>query len=83
MKEYAKAASAGDTESRLAYGEMLRLGQGGKEDYVEAMKQYRLAANDGNRMAQYRMGMMRQDGLGHPAIVFMPTPGMPWRRRRG
>ncbi|MEQ9773318.1 tetratricopeptide repeat protein [Pectobacterium jejuense] len=63
-EEYAKAASAGDTESRLAYGEMLRLGQGGKEDYVEAMKQYRLAANDGNRMAQYRMGMMRQDGLG-------------------
>ncbi|MEH2922779.1 tetratricopeptide repeat protein [Samsonia erythrinae] len=63
-EEYAKAASAGDTESRFAYGEMLRLGLGGKEDYVEAIKQYRLAANDGNRMAQYRMGVMRQDGLG-------------------
>ncbi|AIR68629.1 tetratricopeptide repeat protein [Dickeya fangzhongdai] len=61
---FAKAAATGDTESRLAYGEMLRLGQGGKADYVEAMKQYRFAAHDGNRMAQYRMGMMRQDGLG-------------------
>ncbi|GAB7261806.1 MULTISPECIES: tetratricopeptide repeat protein [Dickeya] len=61
---FAKAAATGDTESRLAYGEILRLGQGGKADYVEAMKQYRFAAHDGNRMAQYRMGMMRQDGLG-------------------
>ncbi|MEH0833027.1 tetratricopeptide repeat protein [Pectobacterium cacticida] len=63
-EEYAKAAAAGDSESQLVYGEMLRLGQGGKADYVAAMKQYRQAAHDGNRMAQYRMGMMRQDGLG-------------------
>ncbi|PWC19324.1 hypothetical protein DDT52_12085 [Brenneria roseae subsp. roseae] len=62
--EYAKAAAAGDIDSRLAYGEMLRWGQGGKEDYAEALKQYRLAAHGGNRMAQYRMGIMRQDGLG-------------------
>ncbi|PWC22097.1 MULTISPECIES: tetratricopeptide repeat protein [Brenneria] len=63
-EEYAKAAAAGDTESRLAYGEMLRWGQGGKTDNAEALKQYRLAAHAGNLMAQYRMGIMRQDGLG-------------------
>lgn len=62
--EYAKAATAGDTASRVAYADMLRLGQGGKADYVEAVKHYRLAAQEGNRMAQYRMGMMRQDGMG-------------------
>ncbi|MEE3652924.1 MULTISPECIES: tetratricopeptide repeat protein [unclassified Brenneria] len=63
-EEYAKAASAGDSAARLAYGEMLRWGQGGKADFAEALKQYRLAAYGGNRMAQYRMGIMRQDGLG-------------------
>ncbi|MCV9878095.1 tetratricopeptide repeat protein [Brenneria izbisi] len=61
---FAKAALAGDTDSRLAYGEMLRWGQGGKADYGEALKQYQLAAHKGNRMAQYRMGIMRQEGLG-------------------
>ncbi|MFC3395164.1 tetratricopeptide repeat protein [Brenneria rubrifaciens] len=63
-KAFAQAASAGDTQSRLVYGEMLRWGQGGKADYAEAVRQYQLAAHDGNRMAQYRMGIMRQDGLG-------------------
>lgn len=63
-EEYAKAAMAGDTTARVAYADMLRLGQGGKADYAAAAKQYWLAAQTGNRMAQYRMGMMRQDGMG-------------------
>lgn len=63
-EEYAKAAAAGDITARVAYADMLRLGQGGKTDYVAAAKQYRLAAQSGSRMAQYRMGMMRQDGMG-------------------
>lgn len=61
---YASAAASGDAFSRVAYADMLRLGQGGTTDYVEAAKQYRLAAQEGDRMAQYRMGMMRQDGMG-------------------
>lgn len=61
---YGAAARQGSPSAQLAYGEMLRLGQGGKEDYAEAFKQYRLAASVGNRMAQYRMGTMRQEGLG-------------------
>ncbi|WP_456237250.1 tetratricopeptide repeat protein [Lonsdalea populi] len=64
--EFGKAAAQGDTQAQLAYGEMLRLGLGGEADYVEAVKQYRLASYADNRMAQYRMGTMRQEGLGVP-----------------
>lgn len=59
-------ADGGDTQARYELGEMLRLGQGGKEDFARAFKQYRLAALKDQRMAQYRMGMMRQEGLGAP-----------------
>ena len=45
---------------------MLRLGVGGKDDYPQALKQYRLAANARHRLAQYRMGIMREQGLGAP-----------------
>lgn len=63
---FALASKQGELDAQYAYGEMLRLGQGGKEDYGLALKQYRLAANAGHREAQYRMGMMRDQGLGAP-----------------
>ncbi|HEH9404319.1 TPA: sel1 repeat family protein [Aeromonas bestiarum] len=63
---YAKAAQQGHTAAQYVYGEMLRLGQGGKENYALALKQYRLAAQQGDRMAQYRMGTLREEGLGAP-----------------
>ncbi|WOX54748.1 tetratricopeptide repeat protein [Aeromonas sp. CD] len=63
---FALAAAQGNVDARYAYGEMLRLGLGGKEDYPQALKQYRLAANAQHRTAQYRMGMMREQGLGAP-----------------
>ncbi|ATM00229.1 hypothetical protein CK910_18485 [Aeromonas sp. CA23] len=63
---YAKAAQQGHIAAQYTYGEMLRLGQGGKEDYALALKQYRLAAQQGDRMAQYRMGTLREEGLGAP-----------------
>jgi uncharacterized protein len=64
---------------------MLRLGQGGKEDYAQALKQYRLAAQQGDRMAQYRMGTLRKKGLGAPRsrvhayawLSLAATEGMP------
>ncbi|MGL5266470.1 MAG: hypothetical protein ACRC9E_09600, partial [Plesiomonas shigelloides] len=37
-----------------------------EHDYHGAYQQYRYAAQQGNRMAQYRMGMMREEGLGGP-----------------
>jgi hypothetical protein len=63
---YAKAAQQGHIAAQYTFGEMLRLGQGGKEDYALALKQYRLAAQQGDRMAQYRMGTLREEGLGAP-----------------
>ncbi|MCR6741599.1 hypothetical protein NVV56_22240 [Aeromonas dhakensis] len=63
---YAKAAQQGHIAAQYTYGEMLRLGQGGKEDYALALKQYRLAAQQGDHMAQYRMGTLREEGLGAP-----------------
>ncbi|QTL94374.1 Sel1 repeat protein [Aeromonas jandaei] len=46
---YAKAAEHGHIAAQYTYGEMLRLGQGGKEDYALALKQYRFAAQQGDR----------------------------------
>jgi uncharacterized protein len=65
-REYARAAAQHELDARYAYGEMLRLGQGGKADYGAAFKEYRLAANQGHQPSQYRMGMMREQGLGAP-----------------
>lgn len=62
----AAAQGNGNVDAYYAYGEMLRLGLGGKEDYTQALKQYRLAANAHHRAAQYRMGIMREQGLGAP-----------------
>ncbi|WP_421178752.1 tetratricopeptide repeat protein [Aeromonas enteropelogenes] len=82
---YAKAAQQGHILAQYTYGEMLRLGQGGKEDYAQALKQYSLAAQQGDRQAQYRMGTLREEGLGAPrnrvhAYVWLSlaaTEGMP------
>lgn len=82
---YAKAAQQGHNLAQYTYGEMLRLGQGGKEDYALALKQYRLAAQQGDRQAQYRMGTLREEGLGAPRnrvhayawLSLAATEGMP------
>ena len=82
---YARAAQQGHIAAQYTYGEMLRLGQGGKEDYALALKQYRLAAQQGDRMAQYRMGTLREEGLGAPRnrvhayawLSLAATEGMP------
>ncbi|MGL5841570.1 MAG: tetratricopeptide repeat protein [Aeromonas hydrophila] len=82
---YARAAQQGHIAAQYTYGEMLRLGQGGKEDYALALKQYRLAAQQGDRMAQYRIGTLREEGLGAPRnrvhayawLSLAATEGMP------
>ncbi|MGY1511971.1 tetratricopeptide repeat protein [Aeromonas hydrophila] len=82
---YAKAAQQGHILAQYTYGEMLRLGQGGKEDYAQALKLYRLAAQQGDRQAQYRMGTLREEGLGAPRnrvhayawLSLAATEGMP------
>ena len=61
---FLQAAAQGNVDAHYAYGEML--GLGGKEDYAQALKHSRLAANAHHRSAQYRMGVMREQGLGVP-----------------
>ncbi|HAT1682915.1 TPA: sel1 repeat family protein [Klebsiella oxytoca] len=63
-KMWAELAGKGDPQSRYAYAEMLRTGQGGKVEFAQAYRQYRLAAMEGDAQAQYRTGMMRQEGYG-------------------
>ncbi len=80
---YAKAAEQGHIAAQYTYDEMLRLGQGGKEDYTLALKQYRLAAQQGDRMAQYRMGTLREEGLGAPRNRVHAYAWLSWRRQKG
>ena len=41
-------------------------GQGVPQSYAEAMKWYRLAAEQGHAWAQFRLGMMYREGRGAP-----------------
>ena len=45
---------------------MYRNGYGVPQDYAEAMKWYRLAAEQGDASAQYNLGLMYADGRGVP-----------------
>jgi uncharacterized protein len=52
-------------------------GQGVTQDYKEALKWYRLAADQGNADAQYFLGNMYQDGKG---VVQDYREGVKWLR---
>ena len=65
----------------------VRKGQGVPQDYAEAVKWYRLAADQGNASAQNNLGFMyerpgRAAGLRRGAEVVSPRggPGIAWRR---
>jgi TPR repeat protein len=45
-------------------GGIYREGTGVRQDYVEAVKWYRLAADQGNAMAQPNLGAMYDNGIG-------------------
>ena len=45
---------------------MYYYGIGVPQDYVEALKWYRLAANQGNAIAQFDLGFMYENGHGVP-----------------
>ena len=45
---------------------MYRQGKGVQQDYAEAAKWYRKAANQGDIGSQYNLGRMYRDGLGVP-----------------
>ena len=45
---------------------MYRTGTGVPQDYAEAVQLFRLAANQGNAVAQSNLGMMYRTGTGVP-----------------
>jgi TPR repeat protein len=57
-------AGAGNAEARFLLGVMYRFGRGVPQNYTEAVKWYRLAAEQGNAWAQLGLGGMYDDGKG-------------------
>jgi TPR repeat protein len=60
------AAEQEDAGSQNNLGVMYGTGNGVPQDYVEAVKWYRLAAEQGNAAAQYNLGLMYDNGQGVP-----------------
>ena len=57
-----KAPTAKDAPANNRYSN----GQGAPQDYVEVVKRYRLAADQGDAFAQYNLGYMYSNGQGVP-----------------
>ena len=61
-----KDAESGDADAQNNLGGMYDNGQGVPQDVAEAVKWYRLAADQGYAMAQYNLGVMYDNGQGVP-----------------
>ena len=59
-------AATGDALAQVNLGNMYRTGEGVPQDYAEAMRWYRLAADQGHAAAQFNLGVMYTDGNGVP-----------------
>ena len=57
-------AETGDIESQYCLGNMYKNGKGVKQDYLEAIKWYRMAAKQGYGWAQYNLAHMYAHGEG-------------------
>lgn len=57
-------ANAGDANAQLQMGSVFLTGKEVEQDYVEAMKWFRLAASQGQPQSQFNLGMMYAHGLG-------------------
>ncbi len=54
----------GDAEGQAALGRRFLRGNGVAQDYKEALKWFRMAADQGHAMAQFNIGVMYGKGLG-------------------
>ncbi len=55
-----------DTDTQYTLGSMYHDGKGGPQDFTQAFKWYKRAAEQGNADAQYCLGMMYDEGKGVP-----------------
>ncbi len=67
IKEFQPAAEKGDARAQVKLGQMFRSGRGVKSDAVQSEKWLRLAANQGNPIAQYEIGRDLVNGAGNQA----------------
>jgi TPR repeat protein len=59
-------ADAGDPEAQYLLGLKHASGEGEAQDYLEAARWYRLAADQDHALAQYNLGVMYSRGQGFP-----------------
>jgi TPR repeat protein len=82
--DYAKAltlllplAEQGDNRARVALGDMY-MHWGDLQDEAEAVKWYRLAAEQGNAVAQFDVGTIYATGIGEPEVPRDYVQGHLW-----
>ena len=77
LDDLIRSAEQGDADAQLSLGGMYDNGEGVPQDYVQAVKWYRLAAEQGNAMAQGILGNMYYRGQGVPQDY---TQAVKWYR---
>lgn len=64
LQELKSLAAAGNPSAQTSLGNMYFAGLGVAQDYVEAVKWYRMAAEQGNAIGQNLLGFMYENGQG-------------------
>jgi hypothetical protein len=67
LSELLPLARGGDAEAAYAVADLYRSGRGVKQDFGEAAKWYRAAANQSHPVAQYNLAVLYTVGRGVPA----------------
>ena len=73
-----KSALAGDAEAQFKVAVCCGCGYGVSQDYVKAVRWYRLSAEQNQVMAQFRLGQCYRKGLG---VSPNPVEAVRWYRR--
>jgi len=68
------ATAQGNGDSETMRGDSYYFGQGVAQNYAEAVKWYRFAADQGGAKAQYNLGVMYENGQGVPPPGRRPGP---------
>ena len=58
-----EAAQKGDADAQFALGAMYENGEGTEQNYTEAYKYYKLAAEQGHSGAQHNLELMQENGF--------------------
>ena len=77
--ELVKMANKGDTKAQITIGQFYYYGENGiEQDYAEAFKWYKKAADAGSSVGEYRVGFCYQKGQGVPQN---PQEAIKWYKK--